>query len=204
MVAPPQQLHELILASASPRRRALLSQLGLSFRVIESRVEEPPHAGQEPAAYASALAALKAEAVARELAPLGGDAFVLAADTIVVLDAIVLGKPRDDADAVGMLCRMQGRAHEVITAVALRRVGSELARGFELRSRVEFRAFDADVARRYVASGEGRDKAGSYAVQGLGSGLVRGISGSYSNVVGLPACETLELLCSVHAVGAWP
>jgi septum formation protein len=204
MVAHPVQLHELILASASPRRRALLSQLGLSFRVIESRVDEPAHAGQEPAAYAGELAALKGEAVTRDLAALAAGAFVLAADTIVVLDASVLGKPRDDGDAVAMLCRMQGRTHEVITAVALRRVGSELARGFHVRSRVEFRAFDAEIARRYVASGEGRDKAGSYAVQGLGSGLVRGITGSYSNVVGLPTCETLELLCSVDAVEAWP
>jgi septum formation protein len=204
MLAHPVQSHELILASASPRRRALLSQLGLAFRVIESRVDEPAHAGQDPAAYAGALAALKAEAVTRDLAAQGGGAFVLAADTIVVLDASVLGKPRDDGEAVAMLCRMQDRTHEVITAVALRKVGGDLERGFHVRSQVAFRAFDADIARRYVASGEGRDKAGSYAVQGLGSGLVRGIAGSYSNVVGLPACETLELLCSVDAVGAWP
>src|SRR5262249_32672430 len=138
------------------------------------------------------------------LAASGSRAFVLGADTIVVLDREILGKPRDDEDAVRMLCAMQGRTHVVVTAVALRRANHELARVIAVHSRVEFRALDEAAVRRYVASGEGRDKAGSYAAQGLGAGLVRAIDGSYSNVVGLPACETLELLHEAGAIGAWP
>jgi septum formation protein len=198
------QREELVLASASPRRRALLSQLGLRFRVIESGVDEPAHSGQAPENYAGGLARDKAAAVCAQLLGQADRAFVLGADTIVVLDDSVLGKPRDDAEAIAMLCRLQGREHEVITAVALLQVGTTLRRALTVRSKVLFRAFDPLTARRYVASGEGRDKAGSYAVQGLGAGLVRSIDGSYSNVVGLPACETLELLTAAGVVGLWP
>jgi septum formation protein len=200
----PAQLTGLVLASASPRRRALLAQLGLHFSVVESGVDEPRHSMQEPAEYALGLAARKAEEVALRLAGTADKPFVLGADTIVVLGEAVLGKPEDDADAVRMLCSMQGCEHEVITAVALRRAGCDDRHSIAVRSRVEFRAFDADTAARYVASGEGRDKAGSYAVQGLGAGFIRAIHGSYSNVVGLPACETLELLIAAGAVGRWP
>jgi septum formation protein len=198
------QAQELVLASASPRRREILAQLGLRFRVLESGVDEPPAGARDPAQYATELAGQKAAAVAARLAGEGSSAFVLGADTIVVIDAMVLGKPSDDAEAVRMLLRLQGRSHQVITAVALRRAGGELARGFASRSTVTFRALDELTVRRYVASGEGRDKAGSYAVQGLGAGLVRAIDGSYSNVVGLPACETLELLREAGALGDWP
>jgi septum formation protein len=138
------------------------------------------------------------------LAQEGSRAFVLGADTIVVVDRAIVGKPSDDADAIRMLLLMQGRTHEVITAVALGRAGDGLSRTLAVRSRVTFRAFDRAFAGRYVATGEGRDKAGSYAAQGLGAGLLRAIEGSYSNVVGLPACETLELLIEQGAVGAWP
>ena len=198
------QLHELVLASASPRRRDILGQLGLSFRVIESGVEEAPPGGRPPEAYARELAAQKAEAVAARIGSEGSHAFVLGADTIVVVDAAILGKPSDDADAERMLLALRGRTHEVITAVALRRAGSDFASALAVRSRVAFRNFDDETAQRYAASGEGRDKAGSYAVQGLGAGLVRAIDGSYSNVVGLPACETLELLIAAAVIGAWP
>ncbi len=194
----------LVLASGSPRRRDILSQLGVRFSVIESGVEEPPAGGAEPEAYAGELAARKAEAVRERLHAQGSRAFVLGADTIVVIGGEVLGKPADDADALRMLLALQGRSHQVITALALRRAGGALARGIAVRSRVTFRALDESTARRYVASGEGRDKAGSYAVQGLGAGLVRAIEGSYSNVVGLPACETLELLSAAGALEAWP
>lgn len=200
----PVQLAPLVLASASPRRRALLSQLGLRFEVQESGVDEPPHGDQVPAAYAASLARLKSEAVRARLEVQGSETFVLAADTIVVVDGVVLGKPRDDEDAVRMLSALQGREHEVITAVALTHAGGHTVHEIAVRSRVQFRAFDAAGARRYVASGEGRDKAGSYAVQGRGAGLVRAIFGSYSNVVGLPVCETLELLVAAGAVEHWP
>lgn len=198
------QRFDLVLASASPRRRALLTQLGVRFEIIESGVDEPPAGDQDPEAYASTLARLKASAVAQLLGERGSAAFVLGADTIVVVDGAVLGKPRDDADAVRMLSLLQGRVHQVITAVALLRAGDAFERVIAVRSRVAFRSFDQQVARRYVATGEGRDKAGSYAVQGRGSGLVRAIDGSYSNVVGLPACETIELLSEAGVLGDWP
>jgi septum formation protein len=198
------QREALVLASASPRRREILSQLGVRFSVVESGVDEGLPGGRAAAEYAEALAGQKADAVAARLAGDGSGTFVLGADTVVVVGAAILGKPGDDADAVRMLLALQGRVHEVVTAVALRRAGSDLSRAFSVRTRVEFRAFDEAAARRYVGSGEGRDKAGSYAAQGLGAGLVRGFEGSYSNVVGLPAAETLELLLVHGVLEAWP
>jgi septum formation protein len=199
-----EQQSELVLASASPRRRDILGQLGLAFRVIESGIDEGSAGPQTPEQYARVTAERKAQAVAEQLASGGASGFVLGADTIVVIDGGVLGKPQDDADAARMLGLLQGRHHEVITAVHVRAVRGAFARTIAVRSSVLFRALDAQTVQRYVASGEGRDKAGSYAVQGLGAGLVRAISGSYSNVVGLPACETLELLIEAGVVGAWP
>ena len=205
MNARPEQRQELVLASASPRRRDILGQLGLTFSVIESGVDEPPPDGGPPELYARGLAERKARAVADRLRARRSTAFVLAADTIVVADASVLNKPEDDDDALRMLRLLRGRKHDVITALALRRADDAgFLRAIAVRSTVEFRALDDETVRRYVASGEGRDKAGSYAVQGLGAGLVRAIFGSYSNVVGLPACETLELLLEAGALGAWP
>lgn len=208
MTARPVQSKPLVLASASPRRRDILGQLGLSFEVIESAVDEPDREREAPEAYASGLAALKAEAVAARLAREGhaqhAGAFVLGADTIVVIDERVLGKPRDDAHAREMVGLLAGRFHEVITAVAVRQVGSTLAKGIAVRTRVAFRALTAGEVSRYVATGEGRDKAGSYAIQGVGTGIVRAIDGSHSNVVGLPASETLALLTEVGALESWP
>lgn len=200
----PVQRDALVLASASPRRKEILSQLGLRFNVLESGVDEGPPNGRTPRLYALELAAQKANAVAARLAREGQQGFVLGADTIVVVGAAILGKPSDDTEAVRMLLSLQGRVHEVITAVGLQRVGSDSSRTIAVATRVAFRAFDEAAARRYVASGEGRDKAGSYAAQGLGAGLVRAFDGSYSNVVGLPASETLELLLEQGVLEAWP
>lgn len=202
----PVKQKPLVLASASPRRRDILGQLGLSFEVIESAVDEPDRERELPEAYARGLAALKAEAVAVRLAAESSRAgsFVLGADTIVVVDDRVLGKPRDDAHAREMVGLLAGRAHEVITAVALRQVGTSLAKDIAVRTRVKFRALDADEVRRYVETGEGRDKAGSYAIQGVGTGVVAAIEGSHSNVVGLPASETIALLCEAGALESWP
>lgn len=202
----PAQQNELVLASASPRRCDILGQLGIRFRVIASDVDEGSAGAEPPEAYARVTAERKAGAVAQRLAAEGQGPFVLGADTIVVIDSAVLGKPSDDADAARMLRMLQGRQHEVITAVCLMRAPQfgAFARTIAIRSRVQFRALDERTVQRYAACGEGRDKAGAYAVQGLGSGLVRAIDGSYSNVVGLPACETLELLIEAGVVGAWP
>jgi septum formation protein len=200
------QTKPLVLASASPRRRDILGQLGLVFDVIESAVDEPDRERELPEAYARELAALKAEAVAARLATEAkyAGAFVLGADTIVVIDERVLGKPRDDAHAREMVGLLAGRFHEVITAVAVRQVGSSLTKDIAVRTRVAFRALTAAEVARYVATGEGRDKAGSYAIQGVGTGIVRAIDGSHSNVVGLPASETLALLSDVGALESWP
>ena len=189
----------LVLASASPRRRDILATLGLAFEAIAADVDETPRAQEPPAVLARRLAATKARAVAaRE-----PGAFVLGADTVVVIDGEVLNKPADDADARAMVGRLGGRWHEVVTGVALARGETQLE-ALDVRTRVRFRALSPDTVARYVATGEGRDKAGAYAVQGIGAGLVERIDGSYANVVGLPACETLQLLSRHGALGAWP
>jgi septum formation protein len=198
------QPHALVLGSGSPRRRELLEQLGVRFSLLPSHIDEPPPDGEAPEAYTRALAERKARASAALLTGEQRGAFVLGADTIVVIDERVLNKPEDDLEAQRMLLALQGRTHVVITAVCLCGPEAGFARTIAVSSRVTFRALDAAAAARYVASGEGRDKAGSYAVQGLGAGLVRAIDGSYSNVVGLPACETLDLLLDAGVLQAWP
>lgn len=194
-------VQSLILASGSPRRRDILQQLGIPFEVRPSGVDEQVEPHWTPVEVATLLAAQKADDVCMRLA--GPNHLVLGADTIVVIDGKVLGKPKDDADACAMLGTMSGRTHEVITAVALRaRAGYR--DDFHMVTRVTFRALDAAAIARYVASGEGRDKAGSYAIQGLGAGIVAAIDGCYSNVVGLSAPRTLLALQQAGLVVQWP
>jgi len=199
-----EHYHRLVLASASPRRKRILEQLGIAFDVIPSSVEERREAGESPAGYSARMAALKAREVAVRLGDDSGRPYVLGADTIVVIDEKVLEKPGSDREARGMLERLNGRTHEVITSVVLRRAGTDLEEKLAVSTRVRFRPLDAGAIARYVASGEGRDKAGSYAIQGLGAGLVSEIDGSYSNVVGLPAVQTVDLLLRAGALGQWP
>lgn len=191
----------LILASASPRRRDILQQLGVPFRVVVSDVDETPEPTWTSLQVATLLAAKKADDVAARLA--GPNDLVLGADTIVLIDERVLGKPADDADARAMLTALSGRTHEVITAVSLRSPAGYRADFHEV-TRVTFRALDVDTIERYVASGEGRDKAGSYAAQGLGAGIVARFDGCYSNVVGLSAPRTLVALQQAGLVVQWP
>lgn len=193
----------LVLASASPRRKQILEQLGVRFRVIPSGFDECLLEGETPEVHVDRLARGKAAEVVAQLASARDAACVLAADTIVVLDDEILGKPRDDADALRMLLGLAGRAHRVITGVALCVPGAE-AESAVFETQVWFRELKPQSANAYVASGEGRDKAGSYAIQGLGAGLVREVRGSYTNVVGLPAAETLDLLLRAGVLGAWP
>lgn len=200
----PEQSAELVLASGSPRRREILGQLGVRFRVLVSGADEGDPTTGTPEEHARGAAEVKARAVARLLQAERDSACILAADTIVVIDGGVLGKPRDDADAARMLRTLSGRDHVVISAVRVEHAAVGFARTIAVHSTVTFRELDATTVQRYVASGEGSDKAGSYAVQGIGAGLVRAISGSYSNVVGLPAVETLELLRESGVIGAWP
>ncbi len=174
----------VVLASASPRRRQLLEMLSIPHLVAPAHVQEIPLPRETPAAYSRRLARDKARAVPGEL--------VLGADTIVVLDGVILEKPADDADALRMLTALQGRTHQVITAVCL------IARGVEHHAidetLVTFRACDEVMLRDYIATGEPRDKAGSYGIQGWGAALVERIEGDFFSVMGLPVRLVLQLL----------
>lgn len=178
----------ICLASHSPRRRELLSQIGVPHIVTAADVDESVLTGEQPRAYVTRLAREKALAVRRAGQPLP----VLAADTTVVVDGRVFGKPRDRANAIYMLSELAGRAHEVLTAVALvgaHGVGERLS-----SSTVCFRNISAEECAAYWETGEPRDKAGGYAIQGLGAVFVESLTGSYSAVMGLPLFETGELL----------
>ena len=184
----------LYLASGSPRRRELLTQIGVPFSTVSAAIDETPFPNESPVAYVERLAREKALAGREQLrASMAHNHFcVLGADTAVVLDDRILGKPVDQADALAMLMGLSGREHEVLTAVALN--DAERCETRVVRSRVTFRAISEDEAGRYWASGEPHDKAGGYAIQGLAAVFVAHLNGSYSAVVGLPVCETAELL----------
>lgn len=177
----------LKLASTSPRRREILETLGIDFAVVVVDVDEEPRAGESPEDMVLRLAEAKAEA-----ADVEPDSLVLGADTAVVIDGEILGKPRGEADAVAMLARLSGRVHRVLTGVALR--GPHGTRSVLSETDVQFREIGRDEALAYWHSGEPQDKAGGYAVQGLGGIFVERIEGSYSGVVGLPVFETVALL----------
>lgn len=180
----------LFLASASPRRRELLTQIGVPFSLLAVSIDETPGVAEAPDAYVQRLAREKALAGLAQTDQ--ASSCVLGADTTVVLDQQILGKPVDKADALAMLQSLSGREHQVMTAIALAH-----SSGCEVRlvsSRVRFRSISADEAERYWASGEPQDKAGGYAIQGWGAVFVSSLEGSYSAVVGLPLCETAQLL----------
>ena len=178
----------ICLASMSPRRRELLAQIGVPHTVLAAHVDESLLPDESPADYVERLARLKATAVRDR----GETLPVLAADTTVVLDGVVYGKPVDRAHGLAMLARLAGKTHEVLTAVAL-----ATQRGVALRvnlSSVRFRNIDGAEIEHYWETGEPRDKAGGYAIQGYGAVFVAALSGSYSAVMGLPLLETAELL----------
>lgn len=181
----------LYLASGSPRRRELLGQIGVPFVVLNAPIDETPWPAESPADYVQRLACAKAQAGLATL-PDSGVAVVLGADTSVVLAGRILGKPEDRADAVAMLSALSGHTHEVLTAVAL--ASRERCAVRLVSSQVSFRPLSAGEIEAYWASGEPLDKAGSYAIQGLGAVFVSHLQGSFSAVVGLPLCETAALL----------
>jgi nucleoside triphosphate pyrophosphatase len=215
----------LILASASPRRAELLHAAGYEFDVVVGDVDESIRDGETPALYVRRLAADKSAAAIRLIVPatrssdgpakaghyrdddgppnsghyeaIGSDAdvIVIGADTTVVVDGEILAKPRDDADAAAMMRRIAGRVHEVLTGVSLRRGGFELGR--VETTRVQVAPLSDEEIAWYVATGEGRDKAGAYAIQGFASRFIPRIEGSYSNVVGLPVACVRELLTEI-------
>jgi len=181
----------IYLASGSPRRRELLQQIGVPFRVVGAAVDEAVRSAETAPAYVLRLAAAKAEA-GWERSRDGSHVPVLAADTAVVLDGRILGKPADRRDAELMLEQLSGRTHEVLTAVALRTANGLQSR--ISRSEVTFRRIAGGEARAYWETGEPSDKAGAYAIQGLGAIFIADLRGSYSGVMGLPLYETAELL----------
>jgi septum formation protein len=183
----------LVLASASPRRRTLLAQAGLAFEVIPVDLDERALPGEAPEALASRLARQKAQAITTSLGPLPGRV-VLGADTLVVLDGAILGKPRDADQAISHLRRLVGRSHRVLTAVALARSDPPALKELRVESVVMMCAASDDEIRAYVGTGESLDKAGAYAVQGQGRRFVAQIVGSETNVIGLPMEETLAAL----------
>ncbi len=184
---------EIILASKSPRRAALLSQIGLPFHIVPSTLDEDGEFSSAPrddhASRAERLAFAKAQEVAARI----GRGLVIGADTIVACDGIAYGKPRDAAEAESILLTLAGRGHQVITGVAVVQGETGRAEVSSAITAVHMRAFDAGEIAAYVATGEPFDKAGAYAIQGRGALLVEGIDGEYANVVGLPLVTLASL-----------
>jgi septum formation protein len=185
----------LILASASPRRRELLARLGLPFEVRPSGLDETLVPGVAASSLVTALARAKAREIADQLRTAGGEpTVILGADTLVVLDGRPLGKPGSPEDARGMLRTLRGRSHQVVTGVARGAVPGERAAAEAVTSDVVMRAYSDVEIDAYLATGEPADKAGAYAVQGVGRRLVARVDGCYTNVVGLPLGTTARLL----------
>jgi nucleoside triphosphate pyrophosphatase len=212
----------LLLGSASPRRRDILGSLRLPFVVLAADIVEDVLEGEEPLGYLERIASAKLDAIWARLergdtaaAAAGGavqpgplaPGAVLVADTTVVIDGSIVGKPADVAEAVATLSRLVGREHEVYTRYVIGR--AERGAGAVLRARtvrtlVRLRAATPPEIEAYARTGEGLDKAGAYAAQGIGSFLVEGVTGSYSNVVGLPACEVVRDLSELGLIGVFP
>lgn len=197
----------LVLGSASPRRRDILTGLGVPIEVLAADVAEAVRASEGPDAYLERIVRDKWRAV-RELV-LGrgaGERAVLVADTIVVIDEAILGKPVDDADAERLLAQITGRTHVVKTRYAIARADAVSRPDVErtVETRVTMRGASVAEIRRYVQTGEGRDKAGAYAAQGIGAFLIERIEGSYTNVVGLPACEVVTDLGALGLLAEFP
>jgi septum formation protein len=184
-----QATSKLILASASPRRRTLLSAAGLNFSVIESRLHERRRPEETPTEFALRMARNKAIAVSRKIA----HAIVLGADTIVAIDGRILGKPKNEADARAMLQTLSGRTHVVVTAFAIARDGAVLESA-PVASRVTFRELGAAEIDEYIASGDPFDKAGAYGIQDRGAEFIAAVEGARDNVMGLPVREVLAAL----------
>ena len=187
----------LILASKSPRRRYLLEQAGLALEVVPSRVDEGRFELQQPDVYARQLA----EAKARDVSGRYPRHWVIGADTIVVIDGAILGKPASEADAEKMLTRLSGKTHQVLTAYCICCRSRERHFCETVATDVRFKSLSGAEIDWYIRTREPFDKAGAYAIQGIGTFLVKSISGSYTNVVGLPVCEVIEYLIAEGVVG---
>ena len=194
--SPLKTIGKLILASASPRRKSLLQELGLDFEIIEAQVEEKPVAGESPQDFVMRAACDKAGDVALENVA----SWVLGADTVVVHGGRILGKPGDAEEALSVLQTLAGQKHLVHTGFCLMNGKDDVLISRVVTTEVWFYPFSRDIAAAYVATGESLDKAGSYGIQGSGGFLVERINGSYSNVVGLPLAEVVEELLRYKVV----
>ena len=183
-----QPEYDLILASSSPRRRDFLTKMGVCFEIVKPDADESVRVGEEPQAYVRRMACEKASLVA-DLHP---HDVVLAADTVVVCQGQILGKPVDREDAKRILRLLSGRTHEVMTAVCLMK--DDVEREIVAETRVTFAPLSEELIDTYVASGESDDKSGAYAVQGVGAMFIDKVEGSVSSVVGLPICQVREAL----------
>lgn len=186
----------IILASASPRRQELLASAGVTFSVVPGDIDETPHPDEEPVSHVVRLA----EEKAREASTKADGRFFIGADTIVLLDGEILGKPCDETEAAIMLRKLSGRMHHVITGFAVidHESGRIICRS--VSTEVYFRPVSAAEITAYVATGCPLDKAGAYAIQGGAASMVEKINGSYTNVVGLPLCEVVEVLRELGAL----
>ena len=187
-------MNKFILASASPRRKELLSAIGLDFTVIVSEADEDSISKElEPSLYVQELALLKAAATSKTISD-NKDAIVIAADTIVTLDNKILGKPSDTSDAFTMLKALSGRTHEVYTGYCIMRISDGMSVCKAVKTEVTFKTLTDEKINSYIASGEPMDKAGAYGIQGLGSLLIEKFNGDYHNVVGLPISSLADTL----------
>jgi len=188
---------DLILASGSPRRSHLLTQAGLEFEVIPSTIDESRFALSAPENYVQVLAKAKAVDIARKYPA----SWVIGADTIVLIDQTILGKPCSKEHARAMLQQLNGRTHQVLTGYCICCESRQVLFSETVTTSVFFKQLNEDEIDWYIGSAEPFDKAGAYAIQGLGTFLVRAINGSYTNVVGLPVCEVIEFLIKQGVIG---
>ena len=186
----PHDCSRLILASRSPRRKHLLEQAGLKFSVIASNFDESSVAMSDPAAYVRALA----ESKALDISQKHPESWVIGADTIVLIDNQILGKPGSKEEGKEMLRRLSGKSHQVLTGYCICCKAKKQLFSETVKTEVRFKILRAEEINWYIETGESFDKAGAYAIQGLGSFLVKSIAGSYTNVVGLPVCEVMDFL----------
>lgn len=187
---------QIVLASGSPRRQQLLGELGLEFTVSPGAVPEEPLAGEKPEHFVRRMAEEKAAEVSARYS----GAWVIAADTVVCVDRKILGKPTDEREAVAQLMALSGREHRVMTGFCVVHAEKGIRVSEAVITFVRFVGYSEETARAYAATGEGLDKAGAYGIQGIGGCLVDSIEGSYSNVVGLPLCQLLQVLLAHEVI----
>jgi septum formation protein len=181
---------KIVLASASPRRKAYLEQMGIDFDVAAAQIDETPLPEELPCSYVARMARCKYETISKKFP----DRWVVSADTTVFLDGRILGKPIDQEDALRILLMLCGKKHRVATAFIVGCLDKNICHQETVETHVKLMPFSEETAQAYVATGEPLDKAGAYGIQGRGAFLVKEIEGSYSNVVGLPLCEMIAVL----------